>query len=920
MITTRAGQWHPRKLALALALGAAAGLAGCAGSAKRGTTDQYVRTVEDIHEYRLENGLQVLLFPDETRSSVTVNTTYFVGSRHESYGETGMAHLLEHMLFYGTEKHPDIKAEISERGGRANGTTWYDRTNYFQTFPATQENLAWAISMEADRMVNGAFTAEDLASEMTVVRNEFEMGENSPFRVLWQRVFGVAYEWHGYGRSTIGARSDIENVPMERLFGFYRRYYQPDNAMVVVTGNFDKDEALAKIEREFGRIPAPDRTGDRQIWDTYTREPTQDGERSVTVRRVGDSQYLLVAHHVPAGPHELFPAVDLLAHVLGNEPSGRLYKALVEPGLASSVSSFALRLREPSMLMAFAEVPTEQDVDEVRRIMLETLDEAARGGVEEAEVQRARNARLRDFESTLNDSAQLGVALTEWASGGDWRMIFVHRDRLTDVDAAQVADVAARFLKPANRTVGTFIPDREPDRAQIPELENFEQMLAAHEFQESVRAAGARFDPTPANVHEHLIVRELSSGMRLAMLPKATRGERVRGLLVLRIGDEDSLRGTRTAAAVVPSMLMRGTTERSRQELRDRIDELQSRLGFGGGRNRGSASFETRREHLGELLALMAEAARKPAFDERELEELRRRSINQLREALTQPRDRALSDLNTAMTALDEDHPFYPASLERQIEGLRALTVDDLKSFHQRFYGAGAASLVLVGDFDPDEVTAAAEELFGDWAAEVAYQHIAEESHDPEGQMIEVVTPDRANATLVGALRIPLSDRHEDYAALALASQILGGGFLSSRLSTRIRDGEGLSYGVGARLSVESLDETGTLMVFAMFAPENRERLEEVLREELDKAVREGFTAEELEAARSGWLQARQVARGNDPELAGLINHNLAVGRDVMWEQKLDDAIRAVDLDTVNRVFRQYINPDRFTTVIAGDW
>jgi zinc protease len=226
--------------------------------------------------------------PDESRPTTTINITYFVGSKHESYGETGMAHLLEHMLFYGTPDHQDIKAEISERGGVANGTTWYERTNYFQTLPSGEENLEWAIRMEADRMVNSLIDEDDLASEMTVVRNEFEIGENNPIGVLMQRVMATAYLWHGYGRSTIGARSDIENVPIERLQAFYRKYYQPDNAILILSGNFDTDRALALIDQHFGRIPAPERSGDMILWPTYTRDPVQDGERAVTVRRSGN--------------------------------------------------------------------------------------------------------------------------------------------------------------------------------------------------------------------------------------------------------------------------------------------------------------------------------------------------------------------------------------------------------------------------------------------------------------------------------------------------------------------------------------------------------------------------------------------------------------------------------------------------------
>ena len=242
-------------------------------------------TVEGITEYRLDNALRVLLFPDASSPKLTINVTYLVGSKHEGLGETGMAHLLEHMVFKPTRNHDNLMKELTNRGAQFNGSTWLDRTNYFETLNATDENLQWAIEMEADRMVNALVAKKDLDTEMTVVRNEFERGENEPFRVLMQRTQSAAYEWHNYGKTTIGNRSDIENVPIERLQGFYRKYYQPDNAVLVVAGKFDDAKALGLVAKYFGAIPRPERKLDK-IW---TVEPTQDGEHTVTVRRVGES-------------------------------------------------------------------------------------------------------------------------------------------------------------------------------------------------------------------------------------------------------------------------------------------------------------------------------------------------------------------------------------------------------------------------------------------------------------------------------------------------------------------------------------------------------------------------------------------------------------------------------------------------------
>ncbi len=274
-------------------------LAVAASTVARAEGPEKVASVEGITEYRLDNGLKVLLFPEPSRPKVTVNLTVLVGSRHEGYGETGMAHLLEHMVFKGTPTNPDIPGALKQRGAQFNGSTWLDRTNYFETLPASDENLKFAIALEADRMVNSPIKGEDLATEFSVVRNEFERGENSPSNVLNQRMMAVAYEWHNYGKSTIGNRTDIERVPVDSLRGFYKKYYRPDNAMLVIAGQFDQKKALEYADKYFGSIKNPD----TDLPKTYTEEPPQDGERMVMLRRVGDVAVVGAMYHIPAGPH-----------------------------------------------------------------------------------------------------------------------------------------------------------------------------------------------------------------------------------------------------------------------------------------------------------------------------------------------------------------------------------------------------------------------------------------------------------------------------------------------------------------------------------------------------------------------------------------------------------------------------------------
>jgi zinc protease len=377
-------------------------------------------SVEGITEYRLPNGLRVLLAPDASKPTTTVNVTYLVGSRHENYGETGMAHLLEHLVFKGTPKLPGktIVQEFARRGMRMNGSTFYDRTNYFETFAACDDILGWALNMEADRMVYSFVAKSYLDTEMSVVRNEMESGENDPMMVLWQTMTATAYQWHNYGKSTIGARSDVENVKIGNLQAFYRKYYQPDNAVLIVTGQFNEAATLARIARYFGPIPKPSRV----LPPEYTLEPVQDGARQVTVSRVGDANLVATQYHSAPGAHADAVNVELLAFVLADTPTGRLHKALVDSKKAASVTAMPFSLKDPGYVFFLVNLNKTQSREDVAKVLVEEVEQLASKPITAEELARAKTSLLNEFENGLSDPVNFGVSLSESIATGDWRL------------------------------------------------------------------------------------------------------------------------------------------------------------------------------------------------------------------------------------------------------------------------------------------------------------------------------------------------------------------------------------------------------------------------------------------------------------------------------------------------------------------
>ncbi len=872
-------------------------------------------SVEGITEYQLENGLKVLLFPDPSKPQVTVNVTYLVGSRHEDYGETGMAHLLEHLVFKGTPTRPDIAKELKDHGASFNGTTWYDRTNYFETVSATDENLEWAIAMEADRMVNSNIAKEDLDSEMTVVRNEFEIGENDPSGILMERVMSTAYLWHNYGKTTIGARADIENVPIERLQAFYREYYQPDNAVLTIAGKFDTEKTLNWVQEYFGAIPKPE----REIMLTYTREPVQDGERSVTLRRTGDVQVVSAAYHISPAVHPDYPALAVLTEVLADEPSGRLYKAMVESKKASTLFGYSAALKEPGFIYFSADVLKEKSLEEAKDAMVNLLDNLLDEPITEEEVDRGRTSLLKNWELAFNDSRRVGTLISEYIAKGDWRLMFLYRDYLEDVTVDDVMRVAENYLKPSNRTIGYFIPESEPDRAEIPDVDDVQALVADYKGREAI-AQGEEFDPSPENIESRVSREENKNAIDLALLPKETRGDAVVARMTFRFGDLEKLKGTGNVSGMTASMLNKGTQSKTRQEIQDAFNQLKARVFFGGGANNVSVNIETERDALPEVIKLVGEIMKSPSFPEEEFEKLKEEQLANIESQRSDPMYKTQISFFRTLNPYPEDDPRYIATPDEEIEGIKETTLDDLKAFYEEFYGATDATVSVVGDFDETEIEQLIMEEFGDWDSPVKFERIASKVFDVEPKNEKIETPDKANAVFFAGFVLPMRDDHPDYPAMVIANYMLGGGGLSSRLANRIRQQDGLSYAVGSFLSASSLDERAQFVTYAMYAPENLEKLEAAFNEEIQKALEGGFTAEELADAKKGWLQNQVVGRSQDGSLAGTLNSYLYINRDMMWDADLESKVENLTLEQVNQALKKHLKPEKFVVVKAGDF
>ncbi|HNL85047.1 MAG TPA: pitrilysin family protein [Chitinophagales bacterium] len=873
--------------------------------------------VEGVKQFTLkENGLRVLLIPDKTAGNVVVNIVYEVGSRHEGYGESGMAHLLEHMLFRSCKNFVNIKQAIAEKGAMANGTTSYDRTNYYEILPASDSNLSWALAMEADRMVNSKILQEELNTEFSVVRNEFEMGENDPDAILNERILSTMYLWHNYGKSTIGSKEDIERVTADRLKAFYQKYYQPDNAVLIVAGKFDEEKAKQNIVQNFASIPKPQRI----LQPTYTVEPPQDGIRYVELKRIGDMQSIQWAYHTPALAADDYAANDVLFSILTDNPNGILYKRFVETKLANSLSGYTFSNRDPGASMYDLILPKTADMALVEKELFKILNGMDTLTITQHDVDLAKSSTLKFWNNITDNTQRFSTFITDIIGAGDWRLWYKYRDDVEKVTLADVKKVIQNYYKPSNLTWGKFIPDKNPDRAIVPEIKDIDAIVANYKGRETTKMTesfSTDYDSILAKVKSN----KTKNGLKYILLPKPTKSDVILFSVDLRFGNETALQNTQGINNVLASLMEEGTTTQSKEKIAEMLNKLKSEISFSGRASSLSINVKTTKANFSACMDILKDMLMNPKLSEADFQKIIQQNISNIEESMNDPEARAQEKLDRLTTAYPSSHPFYASTFEEQLAYYKNMKLSEVKAFYDKFYGANYGIGVVVGALNETAVAKAMENIFGKWNSKTSWQKINDKYFDVKQQTVTVNTPDKTNAVCSGNINLNISMQHPDFPALYMADYLLGGGaFLSSRIAQRLRENEGMSYGAGSYVYADYNNNFGNWGMYAIFNPAYKNRLDSALLDEIHLALDKGFTKDELEKAKIAWMQLQNSRLGTDNSLKSLFMGYLDVNRDLKDRKVFQDKVKALTIEQVNAALRKYFDLTKLVLVYAGDF
>lgn len=891
-----------------------------------------IKELGGIEEYLYQpNGMNILLLQDNASPVATVQIVYRVGSKHEVLGNTGSTHLLEHLMFKGTpsfnKKNGNTITDVLQNtGAQLNATTWYDRTNYFETLPSDKIELA--IQIEADRMRNSLLLKEDKEAEMTVVRNEFERGENDPNSLLDKEIWAAAYIAHPYHHSTIGWKSDIEKAPIEVLRNFYNTYYWPDNATLTIIGDFRKENVFGLIEKYFGKITkAPN-----VMPQPYTEEPEQYGARKIVVRKPGELGVINKAYKIPGALHEDLPALNILGEIIGAGPSAILNKTFVDSRMGIYAYASATNFKEVGLFTIGVGFPMTSKHEDVDAKISEVVTKIQKDGVTQDEVNRVVAKVSAQTILARDGSGVIASELNEAIASGDWTDFVTGIDRLKKVTPADVLRVAQKYLVEDQSTTGYFIPkqsgSQEQDTAQanhfMPENGPFyyrhpedehthEESSSEVSFSELKNTTEVSLDETAIEKSGSTYKREKIAGID-AVSVKTSAKDFVTVAASISLGNYASESKNTMIPALTASMLSKGTTLNDKFKFSEKLQKLGVNLNVNASAFKVNIGFKCLKKDLDQVVILLAEELRNPLFDAKEFENLKQQFVGNTQQNLNDPGERG--DIALAQAIYPKTNPNYSLSVEADIQNIQNATLDEVKAFHKKYFGPASMRLVIVGDTEGANLGTSLKKSFKNWNGGVVENLKFDEATKVAAKTEVVTIAEKPSAELYVGQYTGLKRTDADYIPFYIGNYTLGAGF-AGRLMQTVRDEDGLTYNISSGLG-GNIQTGGFWFVNASFNPELFQKGLDATMVQVDKWVKNGITATELENKKTNLIGSFKVGMSTTNGMARTILGFIERGLEPNYIEQYPNDIQKATLQQVNDAIKKYIQLDKMIIIKAG--
>lgn len=861
-----------------------------------------------VSSYTLANGLKVILVPYPSAGEARVSLVVRSGSNVEGYGETGMAHLLEHMVYMGAGKRRSVKDDLNKLNASWNGTTSPDRTNYFATITADQAKLEELLRITADMFIDPRFTEDDLKREMTVVRNEMELGENSAEKIATQALMRQMFAWHGYGRPTIGARSDVERAPFSALKDFHRRNYRPDNAFLVVSGVFDPKPTVDLINSLFARAKNPQLPKPA----TWTREAQRPlNSRSEIYFPTGSTAFMS-AWKLPPAVNRETTAFQLGATAICSQEWGVVRKPMViDKKLATRAACTTRSMIDATLFVATASGDKNADPEAMRQEMLAIIESAAAAGITQQQLDRARLEQNNMAEAIATNMTALAAAMEINELSDDWRRFFVDRDIVQEVTLEEVNAALRKWVTKLGRS---DVLIRHQDKAELPPLPEKEPTAPLAEGKSWPRVI-SDVSPKPTSWEEYkaavkfIALGEGANAAKGALVQRKTNGDRIWLHLTNRYGNAEYLAKNGPACNTASALFAFGGAGLDRNALDAIMEALDARWSFGT----GGVSISVKRKNLAAALDVLIPVWLDPALPEEEFERNKKRVLSSIDASKASPSAVADKKVDARFDNFPEGHPHKFKTTEQLRAEREAMEYGHVKSCARDLRGLSDYILVVTGDMSQAEFVKLWEERFKNLPrSKIPYERvrapIAPDTIDTSD--ILVTMPNKPAASITAQGLLPMSHLHPDFVALRIAFEALGDGS-NGRLFKRLREKEGLSYDADAALIANTDDPRSAWFINASASSKDYKKAMAALKDEVATVLRDGFTEEEIERAKTSWLERRKGGfskeGGYASAVAGMMNNGMTFDFIIGYDRNLAN----LPASKVSEIFRKYVSMDK---------
>ncbi len=903
-------------------------LSGC--SALSFAQPVLVKTEQNVEEYRLDNGLRIILAPNDKENKIFMNTVYLTGSLNDPKGKGGLAHLLEHLAFKGTKnvKGDEFQRRLDQYTLMTNASTDYYSTKYTNVIRPEKTALSEVIFLEAERMDQLVLQEKYVPTEIDIVKREREIRLDQPFSVLMDQVFKSAYGNQYLGRLPIGDLNELQSINMQELNQFYRSWYAPNNAFMVISGKFDKAEVLKQIDSHFS--PIPSRNVPSQV-KVPALKPEQIQQREFTVQKGSDLAKFNIYLNGPDEKIKTALAVSPTLYTL--QPSGHLYQSMVESGKSTMVQSSTWLDKDFNLVFMGAIYAPNHQPKTVEQSLIQGVEQSQ--PFTEAELNRVKNLTRNQADNIKNSATALGSRLSDYAVAysGDWSQYFKDLNAIENLNVSQVNQVYKGFLKPEYRISGNILPTPEDQKKaqEVTQTEapkkTLDQQAETEGPLKDVSVYQAEVKQYVAQSKQYLSAKDkqiqrgkLKNGIKYALFPTNIRDDKVYATISLDFGTAQSLMNKGEILDLTAYLMLRSSESQSLQQIADKIIEVGGSATASPSSNGLNIQISAKKEKFAEFFQYVVDVLKNPAFEQSQFDLIKGQTLSSLDRPYTEPD--TVSSLTMARTIEvyqpgDIRFHFEPELATRQF---KAATREQVVALYQQFFKTHHAHIAVTGEFQPKSIQKMLKNSFADWKAAQPYERLKSEYRSYPAQKIHALSEQREFGSYQALLTFPVGADHADVPALQVFRHILGDSQLSSRLAQELREKNALVYGFSAHVQFNEWADSGALALGANYTAGKSAQVSQTVHQVLNELLTRGVTEQEVEAAKASILKKRVNALEDDRRIHSMLVPQLEKDRKLIYREKRDQAIAQLTKADIDAVIKKYIKLDQLVEVMADQY